>query len=204
VKELLLVGSGGHCRSCIDVVEASGDFRIAGIVSRSDLPGSQVSEYSIIGSDNDLVRLRASYGCALVAVGQITNSEPRVRLFNLLSSLDFEVASVVSPFAVVSKRSSIGRGSIVMHQAVVNSEAVIGVNVIINTAAVVEHDVVVGDHSHVSTGAIINGGARVGSGTFIGSRSVVFQEVVVGSGCIVPAGSVVFRDLQDGETWPNA
>ena len=32
--ELLLIGAGGHCRSCIDVIEQEGRFRIAGVVDK--------------------------------------------------------------------------------------------------------------------------------------------------------------------------
>ena len=33
--EIILVGGGGHCKSCIDVIEAEGRFIIKGII---DLP----------------------------------------------------------------------------------------------------------------------------------------------------------------------
>ena len=33
--EIILLGGGGHCRSCIDVIEQAGDFNIAGIVDKN-------------------------------------------------------------------------------------------------------------------------------------------------------------------------
>ena len=38
--EIILLGAGGHCRSCIDVVESEGRFTVAGIVDRIDGGGS--------------------------------------------------------------------------------------------------------------------------------------------------------------------
>ena len=32
--EILLIGAGGHCRACIDVIRAEGRFAIAGVVER--------------------------------------------------------------------------------------------------------------------------------------------------------------------------
>jgi hypothetical protein len=32
MKSLLLIGGGGHCRTCIDVIETEGKYKIAGIV----------------------------------------------------------------------------------------------------------------------------------------------------------------------------
>ena len=34
MKSLLLIGGGGHCHSCIDVIEASGIYKIKGLVQR--------------------------------------------------------------------------------------------------------------------------------------------------------------------------
>ena len=34
--EIILVGVGGHCRSCVDVIEWEGRFDILGIVDRAE------------------------------------------------------------------------------------------------------------------------------------------------------------------------
>lgn len=34
-EQIILIGGGGHCKSCIDVIEQEGKYQIAGIV---DLP----------------------------------------------------------------------------------------------------------------------------------------------------------------------
>ena len=36
MDEIILVGAGGHTRSCIDVIEISGNFKIAGLVEKKD------------------------------------------------------------------------------------------------------------------------------------------------------------------------
>ena len=33
--KIILVGAGGHCRSCIDVIEQEGRFEILGIVDKA-------------------------------------------------------------------------------------------------------------------------------------------------------------------------
>lgn len=35
-QDIILLGAGGHCRSCIDVIEQEGRFRIAGIVDKAE------------------------------------------------------------------------------------------------------------------------------------------------------------------------
>ena len=41
-ETILLVGGGGHCKSCIDVIEQEGRFRSAGIVDVPKKLGQKV------------------------------------------------------------------------------------------------------------------------------------------------------------------
>ncbi len=71
MKSLLLVGGGGHCRSCIDVIESGVQFEVAGIVERDGTDYSSSMDYSLLGTDEDVPRLLAQYPSALVTLGQI-------------------------------------------------------------------------------------------------------------------------------------
>ena len=194
--QLILVGGGGHCRSCIDVIEQEGRFEIAGIIERS--PHSEASTpmgYGILGTDDDLSDLEKRYDYALVTVGQIKTPEPRMRLYHLLKKFSFSLPVFVSPTAYVSRHASIGEGTIVMHQALVNAGARIGSNCIINTKALVEHDAVVEDHCHIATGAIVNGGVSIGAGSFYGSAAVSKQYISVPPKSFIKANSTLGKRL---------
>ena len=189
MKEILLLGGGGHCKSVIDVIEQEAKYAIAGIIDKKELIGSEVLGYKIIGSDEDLKRLRQRYSYAIVTVGQIQSNHTRIKLFQLLQELDFHMPSIISPLAYVSKHAFVDEGSVVMHHALVNAHAKIGKNCIINSKALIEHDAIVEDAVHISTGAIINGGAIIKENTFFGSGAVI-REYTTAEG-FVKAGSVV-------------
>lgn len=189
LPKIILVGAGGHCRACMDVIEAEGKFVIAGVVDRPVAGSAEsVMGYPVLGSDDDLGKLRERYTYALVTVGQIKTPAVRIRLFEQLQSLGYELPTICSPRAWTSKHARVGAGTIVMHDVLINVGATIGANCIINSKALVEHDVSVGSHCHISTGAILNGGVRVGAGTFFGSNAVSLQGAVIPAGSIVPAG----------------
>jgi sugar O-acyltransferase (sialic acid O-acetyltransferase NeuD family) len=177
-----------------------GVYAVAGIVGPSSGGEPSVFGYPILGEDRDLPELLRTTPHALVAVGQISAPQPRMRLFTHARGLGALFPVLVSPEAYVSKRASVGAGSILMHGAVVNAAANIGENCIINSQALVEHDVEVGSHVHVSTGVRLNGGVVVGEGTFIGSGSVVHQGVVIGSNCVISAGTVVSAEVPSNST----
>jgi sugar O-acyltransferase (sialic acid O-acetyltransferase NeuD family) len=187
--EIILLGAGGHCRSCIDVIEAEGRFAVAGIVDRIEGGDStSVLGYPILGTDADLPSLRKRFAFALVTVGHIRTSMIRRRLFSRLKELGYVSPTIISPHAYVSSHTQVGAGTIVMHHALVNAGASVGENCIINTKALIEHDVQVEAHCHISTGAIINGGVNVGAETFFGSQAVSVQGISIAAGSFVRAG----------------
>lgn len=194
-KNLILIGAGGHARSCIDVIEQEGKFKITGIVGLESELGLQVNGYEVIATDKDLSTLIGKAQFALVALGQISSPDTRVSLYQRASKARFELASVVSPSAYVSPSAQIGNGTIVMHGAIINTGAKVGSNCIINSRALLEHDTQVLDNCHISTGAILNGGVLVEEGCFIGSGTIIKEAVSIGERSVVGMGSLVRSSL---------
>jgi len=188
-KEIILIGGGGHCHSVIDVIEVENKFTICGIIDKKEMIGKKILSYPIIGTDNDLEILRKKYQYAFVTVGHIKSNNIRVKLFNILETLNYEIPIIKSPLAYVSKHTKIEKGTIIMHHSLINTNAKIGKNCIINSKALIEHDVIIENNSHISTGAIINGGTLVKENTFIGSNSVSKEYIEINS--FVKAGSLV-------------
>ena len=195
---IILIGGGGHCHACIDVIEQTKVYRVAGIVEQPGKAESQkVMGYPVVGDDNALEQLRSKYAHALVTVGQIGTAKIRKTLFDTLTAMEFNLPAVISPMAYVSAHASVGMGTIVMHRAVINAGAVVGENCIINTASLIEHDTCIGDHSHVSTAAVINGDTVVGQGCFIGSNAVAAHGVTLPDAFFFKAGKRI-TGPQDG------
>ena len=153
METIALIGSGGHCKSCIDVVETSNQYRILGVVVPKNLTAHQQKseQYPILGTDDDLKKIVSESGNILIAIGQLGKGELRASLYQPLDAGAI-FPTIVSMFAYTSNRSSVGEGTIIMHMAMVNSGAIIGANCIINSMALVEHDVVIGNNVHVATG----------------------------------------------------
>ena len=202
MKSLLLIGGGGHCRSCIDVIETEGKYKIAGIVNQTDGCCESVLGYEVLGGDDNLAELYKKHPNALITVGQIKSAGLRVKLFQHLQSLGFELVTIISPRAYVSKNACLGVGTIVMHDALVNTKARIGNNCILNTKSLVEHDAIVEDHCHISTGSIVNGGTVIREKTFVGSNTITKEYITIGKDSVIGGGLRVICDVPDN-TWMN-
>jgi len=191
MKKIILIGGGGHCRSVIDVIEQENKFKIVGIIDKPNLLGSKVLGYKVIGSDTDLKKLSKKYKHALITVGKIKSSKLRKKLFNLVNNAGFKLPIIISPLAYVSRHSSIGRGSTVMHNVVVNANSSIGDNCIINSNALIEHDCKISNHCHISTNVTINGGVKIESESFIGSNATIKQSLTIKKNSFIKACSFV-------------
>ncbi|HIP54835.1 MAG TPA: acetyltransferase [Sulfurimonas autotrophica] len=188
-EEIILLGGGGHCRSVIDVIEQEGRFVVAGIIEKFSGESKPVLGYPLIGTDDELEKLRQKYKYAFVTVGHIYSNSVRVKLFEKLEALSFSIPKIISPFAYVSPHATIEKGTVVMHHALINAGVKVGKNCIVNTKALIEHDCIVEDNCHISTGAILNGDVVVRANSFVGSGAIVTQGCVVDG--FVKAGSVV-------------
>jgi sugar O-acyltransferase (sialic acid O-acetyltransferase NeuD family) len=194
---LVLVGAGGHARSCIDVIEQEGIYVIGGLVGLSQEVGSEHFGYKVLTADSGLALLAKRFPYALIAVGQIDSAELRIRLYEQYLAAGFIFPTIISSTAYVSTRSTIGAGTIVMQGAVINAGAVIGRNCIINSRALIEHDSQVADHCHISTGAILNGDTIIGAQSFIGSGAIIKEGVSVGAGSMIGMGLRVRHELDE-------
>jgi len=197
MEPIILVGGGGHCRSCIDVIEQEGRFEIVGIVDMPEEIGTSLLGYPVIGSDDDLTQLTEKHRYFFLTLGQIKTPQRRIEIYRQLQQLGADLPTIVSPRAYISRHAEVGGGTIVMHNVIVNAGAKVGENCILNSRALIEHDASIGNCCHISTGAIVNGGTQVADGTFVGSGAVIRDNTRVGSYSLIGGGVSVMEEVPD-------
>ena len=70
-QRIVLIGGGGHCKSCIDVIEQQGVYQIAGIV---DLPEGVSVNAKIVGVEPTPEAVKVGMKVELELVKVRTNS----------------------------------------------------------------------------------------------------------------------------------
>ena len=195
MRNLILVGGGGHCKSVIEAAE-SAKYNIIGVLDMPKDVGKKILSTKVIGTDDDIPQY-VDKAVFVVTVGFIKDPTIRIKLYNRIKEAGGKLATIIASTAYVSKYSTIGEGTVVLHQASVNAGAKVGNNVILNTATNIEHDAVIGDHCHISTGTMVNGECKVGKCCFIGSQSVLANCISIGDDIIVGAGSFVRKSISE-------
>ncbi len=194
-NSILLVGAGGHSEACIDVIERQKKYKIQGLIGIKNEKNKLVlNRYKILGTDDDLIKLSKKIKNALVTVGQIKSADTRLKIFNKLKELKFNLPIIKSPHSILSKYSKIGDGTIIMHGAIVGPNVKIGKNCIINSNSLIEHGSTIGDNTHIATSVTINGNVKIGSNVFIGSGTTIKQKIIIGDNSIIEMGQMIFKN----------
>ncbi len=186
MKELILLGAGGHAKACLDVINSKSNFRITFLVGKNSISNSKIFDNKKIISQTAFnKKIKKIKKNIFIAIGQLKNGENRKKLFNFYKKKNFTFPIIISSNAYVSQNTEIGEGTILMHKTTINTNSKIGKNCIINTGSIIEHDVLIEDHVHIAPGAIILGGSIIRQNSFVGAGAVIKQNSIISKNSIV-------------------
>lgn len=186
-QKLFLYGASGHGKVIAEIAE-SHDFTIGGFVDANP----QIRELL-----NYPVSTELPHGEHLFCIS-IGNNSIRKRLADELANQQFVILKHQK--SIVSHRTTIESGTVIMGGATINADVEIGSHSIINTNASIDHDCRLGDFVHISPNATLAGNVSIGEGTHIGIGACVIQGIRIGKWCVIGAGAVIIRDVPDGAT----
>lgn len=195
--DIVLVGGGGHCKVVISIIKKLDTFNITGISDMKENLGKEVLGIETRYTDDQLEALHdKGIKYALVTLGSVGNPDNRIRLFEKLKQIGFEIPLIISKDATVDESIEIKEGTVIMPGVIINPGTKIGKNCIINTGAIIDHDCMIGDHVHIAPGVTLSGSVKIGTGSHIGTGASVIQSISIGRNALVGAGSVVTKDVE--------
>lgn len=193
---MLLIGGGGHCKSVLDTLLDLNEYAEIGIVDKKENIGSIIMNTLVVGCDEDLpLLIRAGYKYASISVGSVGDPSLRIRLYNIVAEIGYEIPFIIDKSAKVSKYAKIDQGVFIGKHCVVNAGAVVKKGAILNTGSIIEHDCQVGAFAHIAPGAVMGGEVVIGENTHVGANTTIKQHVQIGANSIIGMGSVVTEDI---------
>lgn len=183
MNKLIIVGAGGHGRCCLDIAREKYDE----IIFLDDgLAAQTVNDCKVVGKISDMKTLFPEYLDIFIAVG---NNTFRKQLFNQAKEIGYNIITLISNEATVSKYASIKQGSVIFPHAVIEPNAMIGNNCIICANATINHD------------AIIHDDCLIYSNTVIRPNVIIYELTRIGSNCTVTFGKEIEEgsDIKDGK-----
>ncbi|AQY49742.1 putative acetyl or glycosyltransferase [Listeria weihenstephanensis FSL R9-0317] len=195
MKNVIIVGDGGHSKVIRECIEQQGEYAIIGILDNKYTSYEEMDGRFMAPFD-DFEKFQEDGTLWFIAIG---DNKVRAEVAAKMGNVPY--ATVIHPTAIVSKTAVIEPGSVVMPVTVIQPDCVIGKHVIINTGAIIEHDVIISEAAHVSPRATVTGGVRIGRGAHVGAAAVVNPGVVLGEFSVIGAGAVVTRDTDEFGTY---
>lgn len=195
---IIVIGSSGHAKVVIDIVERQGQYRLVGLIDAFRAVGEETLGYRVLGAEADLPVLMEglAVGGVLVAIGDnYMRAKVTASIAALCPQLSF--VSAVHPQASVGRGVRIGAGSVVMAGAVVNPGCDVGPGCIVNTRASLDHDSVMEAFSSLAPAAATGGYCYLGTCSALGMGALLLQRIRVGAHSVIGAGAVVTRPVAD-------
>ena len=204
MKDLYIIGAGGFGREVAWLVERLNDenptWRLKGFVDDNQhLWGTMEDGYPVLGGIEYLMRKEGAY--AVCAVGSAVT---RKRIVERFKGSAVRFATLIDPSVLMSKRVTVGEGSIICAGTIITVDVTIGRHVIINLDCTLGHDDVVGDFVTMYPSVNVSGNVVLGACTELGTGTQIIQGKRIATETIVGAGSVVGREIMEGGTYVGA
>ena len=191
-KKIFILGTGGHAKSCIDLISMSRDYNVIGLISKTtEEIGKKILNVNVVGSDKDLINLKRKCKNLMIGIGFLGNSNKKEILYNKLINLGFKIPTIISPSSFISKFAKIEEGVNIFHNCLIGPDALIEQGVIINNKCLIEHDVRVEKFAHISTNCVINGNSSIGRKSFIGSGTLLKNNTIIKPNTFIKMGSTI-------------
>lgn len=200
MKNLLVVGAGGHARELLWLASRvhgqTRPIRVAvdsGWEAPQELAGIPVESLDAI--EGELIGV--DY---VIAIG---DSRARKRIADRLDAIGAKAAVLIDPSAQLSERVLVGAGSVICAGSVLTCDITLGRHVHINAGCLVHHDARIGDFATLSPGVRVAGHVEIGAQAFIGISATIINgragaPLRIGAGATVAAGAVVIGDVAPG------
>lgn len=179
----------------VDLIESIDEHRILGFFDASS--DCTVRDFRYLGTDDAWSRIRREVPDLRVALA-IDGPEARRRLFDHYGTS--AIVSLQSPQAYVSRRASIGHGSIVQRGVTLMPYARVDEGCKLNVNSTVHHEARIGAFTTLAPGSQILGNVTIGERVYVGAGAVIRQRCRIGDGAVIGAGAVVVADVPAGAT----
>ena len=153
-RKLLIVGGGSFATEVEELARLVGYEEIAFLDDNAE----HAQAHPVIGSMQDIDKLRAQYDHAIVALG---NNSNRMRYHEKLESLHYHIPTLIHPTAYVSPDAQLAPGCILRTFAVVGRYAQLEKATILNIGAKVDHHCIIGEGCHLLINAVVRASRTV-------------------------------------------
>lgn len=195
-SNIIIIGSSGHAKVIIDIVELAGKYNIVGLLDCCRPKGQQVSGYEVLGKEEVLPNLlkNLSVEGVIVAVG---DNFGRSQVVEKVRSMcpDLAFVNAIHPGATIAPSVNIDEGTVIMSGVSINPDCSIGKFCVLNTNSSLDHDSVMKDFASLAPGVSTGGNCNIGQFSAICIGAIIKEKINIGEHTVIGAGSIVLSNI---------
>lgn len=195
MRNIIIIGSGGHSRSVISIVRQYGKWIDMSIIDIRYSGGEEtILGIPIVGDIGILDTINTHDTDIFVAIG---DNRLRKDMINLVVDRGFKIPNLIHSSAIIDESVDLGFGNFIGAGANLGPDVRIGNGNIVNTLSNLDHESRLGNYSHLSPSTVVCGRSVIGDLTWLGANSTVIDGVEIADETTIGAGAVVIRSISE-------
>lgn len=199
MKEVIIIGSGGHGAELDDYIQYNNNTK-------------GIEELKIIGYLDDNPDNYSKYLFSAPLIGGVKDHEVRTDVYYIIGIANLQYRkkfvdqylkdgakflSLVHASAYISRSSEIGVGAIIGPHVNLGPNSQIGDFTFVNSRSSIGHDTVIGKHNFISPNVCFSGFTKVGDSNLFGINSATIPGIEIGNNNKIMAGMILDRNIGD-------
>ena len=193
MKDLYVIGAGGHARQVVSTALLTGCWRSVTVIDTEDQErGEFIGGTAVMYGAMHIKALSPKTSDVFIAVGE---NHRRAHLYSQLSSRGFGLPNLIHPSAFVDELMEIGTANYIGSQVNISPGSTLGDGNIINNLSNVDHESRIGNFCHLSPGSVVCGRSHIGNSVWLGANATIIDGVSIADECVIGAGAVITKTV---------
>lgn len=179
------------------------------------------SDYRVVAFsvDSEYIRMESFCGLPIIPFENITSIFPpdkhdffvalgysginrnRIKKYNSIKSIGYNLASYISSHATILNEHNIGDNCFVLEDNTIQPFVSIGNNVTLWSGNHVGHHSIIHDHCFLASHVVVSGRVELGEACFIGVNATLRDNIRIGSNSVIGAGALILSDVEAGSVY---
>lgn len=194
---LIIFGNGLHANVVIDELDRLKKYKILGKVN---IKNKIKYKNKIFNIKDFCQKFKKNKIRGIVAIG---DNQIRRRVVHEIEKMmpNFKWETLISKNSIISKKTKIGYGSMIISGSVINTNSKIGRHCLINTRSIIDHDNIWEDFSSSGPGVSSAGSVKIKKNSHVGIGSTIKEKITIGENTLIGAHSFVNKNCKKNSTY---
>jgi|TARA_B110000211_G_C14010593_1_gene522941 sugar O-acyltransferase (sialic acid O-acetyltransferase NeuD family) len=193
-KNVYIVGAGQLGVLVSNILKEDKNYKIVGFIDTKKRIKNKINGIKIFKSEAGFLKNDKIKKYFFLAIGNISAREKIIKKFN---NKNVKFLKLIEKNVKLGKKTTIGRGSIILNSSIILNNTRIGNFVIVGTSTIILHNVRIGNN------CIVGGGSKIGANTnfekniLVGVGSVFSSnKKKIGENSIICSGTVIHKTIK--------